>query len=99
MAAELVALPSSVISIGADATELIVSFRISDRITGVSVSVEETPNEVLVSVGAEWNALSEASGGAFPYFVHTSSVVELSAPVGARRVRAVPDGRHAPGIC
>ncbi len=53
----------------------------------------------MVCVEAAWNGLDEASGGAFPYFTYASAVVDLEQPLGARRVRAVPDGRHAPGIC
>ena len=99
MASELVALPSSVVCTGPDATELVVAFRLSGRMTDVAIGVEESADEVVVCVEAAWNGLTEASGGAFPYFTYASTVVELGQPLGARRVRAVPDGRHAPGIC
>ncbi len=99
MPTELVALPSSVVATGPDATELVVAFRVSDRMTDVAIGVEESSGEVVVCVEAAWNGLDEASGGAFPYFTYASAVVDLEQPLGARRVRAVPDGRHAPGIC
>jgi|SoiMethySBSTD1v2_1073268.scaffolds.fasta_scaffold979010_2 hypothetical protein len=99
MQAETVTLPSSAVFTGPDATELIVAFRVSDRMTGVAIGVEETRDEVVIRVEAAWNGPSEASVGWFPYFTHTSAVVELEQPVGARRVRAVPDRRHSPSIC
>ena len=52
-----------------------------------------------VALCREAGVLTEASGGVFPYFTYASTLVELEQPLGARRVRAVPDGRHAPGIC
>ena len=99
MATELVALPSSVVSTGPGATELIVAFRVSERMTDVAVGVEESADEVVVCVEAAWNGLGEASGGVFPYFTYASMVVDLEQPLGARRLRAVPDGQHAPGVC
>jgi hypothetical protein len=99
MAAELVTLPSTVVSVGPDATELIVAFRVSDRMTGVAIGVLESADEIVVTVEAAWNGRSDASGGWFPYLAYSSSVVELQRPIGDRRVRAVPDGRHSPGIC
>ena len=99
MASELVALPSSVVSTGPGATELVVAYRLSERMTDVAVGVEESADEIVVCVEAAWNGLTEASGGVFPYFTYASTLVELEQPLGARRVRAVPDGRHAPGIC
>ncbi|WP_028064171.1 hypothetical protein [Solirubrobacter soli] len=99
MPAEFVALPASVVSTGPDATELIVAFRVSDRMSGVAIGVQESADEVLVRVEAAWNVPHDASCGWFPYLTHTSAVVELELPVGERRVRAVPDRRHSPSIC
>ena len=99
MANEFVALPSTVVSSGPDATELIVAFRVSALMSDVAIGVEESADEVVVSAEAVWNGSGDASGGWFPYLTHSSLVVELERPVGERRVRAVPDGRHAPGIC
>jgi hypothetical protein len=99
MAAELVSLPSTVVCTGSAATELIVAFRVSERMRDIAVGVEETADEVVVSVEAVWNGSAEASGGWFPYLTYSSLLVSLQNPLGDRRVRAVPDGRHAPGIC
>jgi hypothetical protein len=99
MAAELVSLPSTVVSTGSAATELIVAFRVSERMRDVAVGVQESAAEVVVSVEATWDGAPEASGGWFPYLSYSSLLVSLENPLGDRRVRAVPDGRHAPGIC
>lgn len=99
MAAELVTLPSTVVSTGSAATELIVAFRVSEHMSDIAVAVEEKADEVVVSVEAVWHGAGEASGGWFPYLSYSSAVVELQGVLGDRRVRAVPDGRHSPGIC
>jgi hypothetical protein len=88
MPAELVTLPSSVASIGPTATELIVAFRISERMSDVAVAVEESPDEVVVSVQALWDGLDDASGGLFPYLSYSSAAVSLQQALGERRVRA-----------
>jgi hypothetical protein len=98
MAAELVQIPATIVSTGPEATELIAAFRVSDRMSGIAVGVDETDDEVIVRVEAAWNGL-EASAGAIPFFTFTSTLVELERRVGDRRVRAVPDRRHPPGIC
>ena len=99
MASELVSLPSSIVSAGAAATELIVAFRISNRMSDVAVGVQETADEIVVRVQAALDGLSEPSGGWFPHFTHASERVALQRPLGARRVRAVPDIRHSAGVC
>ena len=99
MALEPVILPSSVVSTGPDATELIVAFRVSDRMSGVAIGVHEAADEVVVRVEAAWHALSEPSGGVVPHFTHASERVALNRPLGERRVRALPNSRHYLGIC
>jgi len=96
---ELVSLPSSVVCAGAHATELIVAFRASNRMLDIAVGVQETADEIVVRVEAALDGLSEPSGGWFPHFTHASERVGLTRPLGDRRVRAVPDSRHAAGVC
>jgi hypothetical protein len=98
MALELVALPSSVVFTGPEAVELIVAYRVDERMSDVAIGVLEHDDEIIVRVEAGWKGL-ESSAGAFAYLTYASSRVALECPVGARRVRAVPDSRHSPGIC
>jgi hypothetical protein len=63
----------------------------------VAVAVEESPDEVVVSVQALWDGLGD--GGLFPYLSYSSAAVPLRQALGERRVRAVPDSQHSPGVC
>ena len=94
MPAERVILPSQAVSIGPAATELIVAFRVSERMSDVAVAVEESADEVVVSVQALWDGLGEASGGLFPYLTYSSTAVPLQEALGERRVRAA----HSPSF-
>jgi hypothetical protein len=87
MAAELVTLPASVVSAGEHATELVVAFRVSDRMSGVAINVEEGEHEIAVHVEATLDAPSDTSCGWFPYLTHTSAVIDLERSLGARPVR------------
>jgi hypothetical protein len=95
---ENVALPSSVVWTGPEATELVVAFRVSQGMSEIAVGVEEASEEVVVRVAAAWSVPEDASGGWFPYLTYTSAVVGLAQPLGTRRVRAVPDSRHGLGV-
>ena len=88
MAADVIALPASVVFTGPEASELVVAFRVSDDMSDVVVRVDETVDEVVVRVEAAWNGPSDASAGWFPYLVPASRAVGLDGPVGARPVRA-----------
>src|SRR3954468_10329060 len=99
MPTEIVSLPSSAVCTGPDARELVVAFRVSEQMTDIAVGVAETPDEIVVRVEASWNGIEDSSGGTTPYLTHASAVADLEQPVGTRRVRAVPDRRHTPGIC
>ena len=88
MAAELLTVTASIIGAGPTAKELIVAFRLSDRMSDVAIDIDESESEVIVSVKAVLDAPSEASSGWFPYLTHTSARVVLDRVLGARPVRA-----------
>ena len=87
MAAERITLPASAVSTGPDANEIVVAFRVSERMSDVAIGVEETENEIAVRVEATLTAPSDASCGWFPYLAHTSAVVALERALGTRRVQ------------
>jgi hypothetical protein len=88
MAAERITLPASVASTGPDAKELVVAFRVSQRMSDIAIGVQETDSEIAVHVEATLTAPSDASCGWFPYLAHTSAVVALERALGTRRVQA-----------
>jgi hypothetical protein len=88
MPAARVTLPSTAVSTGPAATELIVAFRVSERMSDVAVAVEESADEVVVSVQALWDGLGESSAGLFPYLSYSSAAVPLQQALGERRVRS-----------
>ena len=83
---ELVTLPASVVFAGPDTKELVVAFRVSDRMSDVAVEVDEAPDGVTVRVEAKLDAPSEASCGWFPFLTHTSARVPLAERLGLRPV-------------
>ncbi|HWK29978.1 MAG TPA: hypothetical protein VNS09_25640 [Solirubrobacter sp.] len=91
---ERVRLSASAVSAGPDADELIVAFKVCDRMSDVAVSVAESPTAVVLTVEASWEPVREASGGWIPHFCHASAIARLAAPLGTRRVHAA-----APGVC
>ena len=90
---ELVTLPASVVFAGPDTRELVVAFRVSDRMSDVAVEVDEAPDGVTVRVEAKLDAPSEASCGWFPFLTHTSAA--FRSPRGSGCARSGRGARRA----
>lgn len=93
-AMERIKLAASAVSTGPDATELVVAFKLADRMSDVAVAVDESATEVVLTVEATWSPILEASGGWLPHLSYSSLIAPLTAPLGERRVRTA-----TPGVC